>query len=375
LASQRSVEKCPIPHPLRPSSSEATSHGFSLVELLVVISIIGTLIALLLPALQAARESARRASCINNLHQLGIAIEQYRGANHGYYPIGSIVRPERTGPGNLGNDGVYANVFTQLLPYIEETSLATHYENNKAWYRQQPDIALSFIAILICPSSTMPTTMLNEPCLGYLATAIHSPIGSIFARTDYVFSKGASDAFCGRPGEIPASERGLFDYNLRVKDAPGGTSKTFAVGEGAGGPEWLLCKNPGCTTPDMPPPIAAVDATGEPYTARQFWIGSGNLAGILKAYRFGSAGPFACTVDRLNKKPVTQFLFDDDPNIILRSCNGTLSNPANTDRVPNFRSDHPGGANFLMGDGSVQFIDEGIEFAPYRAFSTLAGDS
>jgi prepilin-type N-terminal cleavage/methylation domain-containing protein/prepilin-type processing-associated H-X9-DG protein len=352
---------------------DATSHGFSLIELLVVIAIIGALIALLLPAIQSARESGRRASCFNNLHQLGISIEQYRGANQGYYPIGSVVKPDKTRRGSVGNDGVFANAFTQMLPYFEETSIASRYENKKTWYTQKPEIAGSVITILICPSCTIPTTTLNDEGLGYFAGAIRSKIGTVFARTDYVFSKGASDAFCGRPGEIPVSERGLFDYNLRVKDVSDGTSKTFAVGEGAGGPEWLLCRDPGCTAPDMPPPIAAWETI---YTARQYWIGSGNLGGLLKYYGYASAGPFACTVDRLNKKPVTQFLFDDDDetHTAVRNCQGTLSiKEANTDRVPNFRSDHPGGANFLMGDGSVQFIEEGIDLAPYRAYSTLAG--
>jgi prepilin-type processing-associated H-X9-DG protein len=343
--------------------------------LLVVIAIIGVLIALLMPAVQAARESGRRTSCLNNLHQLGVAIENYRSANSGYYPIGSVVKPDkRPGIGQIGNDGVFANGFTQLLPYFEETLLATRYENEKTWYTQQPDIASSAIPALICPSNTIPTNPLLEPCLGYLASMIDSPIGDTFARTDYVFSKGASDAFCGNPGQIPYSERGLFDYNLLVKDVPDGASKTFAVGEGAGGPEWILCRNPGCLTPDMPPPIKAWETIGGRYTARQFWIGSGNLASIQAAYRFGSAGPFACTVDRLNKNPVTQFLFDDNPSIKVRNCLGTLSNPANTDRVPNFRSDHPGGANFLMGDGSVRFVEDGIGFIPYRALSTLANE-
>jgi prepilin-type processing-associated H-X9-DG protein len=151
-----------------------------------------------------------------------------------------------------------------------------------------------------------------------------------------------------------------------------GLSKTFAVGEGASGSRWILCRNPGCTTPDMPPWIPKLNATGEAYLARQFWIGSGNVSSVLKSFSWCAGGHFACTVDPLNKWPVTQFLFDDSDKV--RSCMGTLSQPSNTHRVPNFRSNHPGGGNFMMADSSVHFVAENIAKDGYRALSTIAGN-
>jgi prepilin-type processing-associated H-X9-DG protein len=75
----------------------------------------------------------------------------------------------------------------------------------------------------------------------------------------------------------------------------------------------------------------------------------------------------------LNKTPITHFLFDDSAGVGPENCPGTLTRAANTHRVPNFRSDHPGGGNFLFADGSVRFINEEIDESAYRAHSTISG--
>lgn len=164
----------------------------------------------------------------------------------------------------------------------------------------------------------------------------------------------------------------MFDYNrcVKIRDIRDGTSKTMAVGEGAGGPHWPICLDPGCVEPEAPEPIALFSR--QPYYARQFWIGSGNTQGILEAFHWTVAGHFGCTLERLNKRPVTHFLFDENSD--LQDCRGTLSNPANTHRIPNFRSDHTDGANFLFVDGSVRFIEEAVDLETYRAMSTISGD-
>ena len=136
-----------------------------------------------------------------------------------------------------------------------------------------------------------------------------------------------------------------------------------------GGGGGHLCQDPGCLAPAMPNPDPLY--ASEPYQARQYWIGSGNVRTILRRFRWASAGHFGCTVDPLNKQPVTQFLFNDKapPN-----CQGTLSNSTNSHRVPNFRSDHPGGGNFALGDASTQFIRSDIDKDVYMSLSTISGN-
>src|SRR5688572_33061782 len=92
------------------------AYGFTLVELLVVIAIIGVLVALLLPAVQAAREAARRSSCMNNLSQLNLAIHQYEMA-HGAYPPGTVAA---AGPISNTATGYHHSWTVQILPYIEQ---------------------------------------------------------------------------------------------------------------------------------------------------------------------------------------------------------------------------------------------------------------
>ncbi|MEO1996778.1 MAG: DUF1559 domain-containing protein, partial [Planctomycetaceae bacterium] len=103
--------------------SRVSQRGFTLVELLVVIAIIGVLVALLLPAVQAAREAARRTKCTNNLRQLGLAAQNYYSA-HNRFPTG-FLGSMGSDPGDIKDDTVqWLGIFTYLLPYFEEAGIS-----------------------------------------------------------------------------------------------------------------------------------------------------------------------------------------------------------------------------------------------------------
>ncbi len=347
-------------------------HGFTLIELLVVIAIIGILVALLLPAIQAARESARRTQCLNHLKQLGLAIENHHSARK-HYPIGSVVRFDLRTNQLFKADGVFANGFTEMLPYLEETALGDLYDSKQPWYMQKAEVARTAVPVYNCPSNSGGSAPHSDPFFRFASEFLESPIGDTLGTTDYILSKGASDSFCRQPQQIPASELGMFDYNLKIgyKNLQDGASKTFAVGEGAGGPNWNLCSSPDCDSEDLPTPPAELSQS---QYARQFWIGAGNIKRIHNTFKWAATGHLGCTVRALNRKPITHFLFDDTAGGDPENCLGTLSRgSANTHRVPNFRSDHPGGGNFLYADGSVHVIGESIDIRIYRAMSTIAG--
>jgi prepilin-type N-terminal cleavage/methylation domain-containing protein/prepilin-type processing-associated H-X9-DG protein len=359
----------PLPDVRRPPP------GFTLVELLVVIAIVGVLAGLLLPAIQSARESSRRLQCANHLKQLGVALHNYHSARQ-EFPAGTVVAADPRQ--SLFPEVAFANAFTLLLPYLEAQTLADRYQTDLPWHMQQAEVAALRIEMLVCPSNDVKPNPFEERAVLVFAGLANSPLGrgsGMMGLTDYVLCKGVNDAFCNQPQDIPDAERGVFDYRLRTRaaDIVDGLSRTLAVGEGAGGPHWPLCARPGCTQPQegLPPPNPELSA--EDYYARQWWIGAGNAKLLQDTLRLSTAGHLACTLEPLNKRPVTQFLFDQKAP--ASQCGGTLARgSANPHRVPNFRSDHPGGGNFLMADGSVHFLRETVDLPVYQAASTVAGE-
>ncbi len=128
--------------------------GFTLVELLVVIAIIGVLVALLLPAVQAAREAARRAGCQNNLHQLAIAVANFEGAHHGQLPPSGLVDdPTNYNPPSWEpRSGKMMSWVVLILPYIEETAIADAFDMDRDCLHQPTDPQATPITSMLCPS-------------------------------------------------------------------------------------------------------------------------------------------------------------------------------------------------------------------------------
>lgn len=125
-----------------PAVASRYKRGFTLVELLVVIAIIGVLVALLLPAIQAARESARRAQCVNHLKQIGLAIQNYHG-------VRNEIPPSRVGCH-------YATWAVLLWPYLEQANVAARWEHGKSYYGQVTGVAEVSLSVYLCPTRRSP---------------------------------------------------------------------------------------------------------------------------------------------------------------------------------------------------------------------------
>jgi prepilin-type processing-associated H-X9-DG protein len=178
-------------------------------------------------------------------------------------------------------------------------------------------------------------------------------------------------------------------FGASIRQITDGTSKTIALGDAAGGPNWLVCrrKTPNPTTdvhqwsPRCGEGDWAKNAKGEVADATMAWIiGEPNFDSYLGA--LGSRSSiYGCTIEPMNKSPVTEtyihlatygaeaIKMDMTPTF---ECRASFSGGQHS--VSNYRSDHPGGCNFLMSDGSVAFLNESIDIAAYRARSTIAAD-
>lgn len=336
--------------------------GFTLVELLVVIAIIGVLVALLLPAIQAAREAARRSSCTNNMKQLGLTLQNYHSARK-KFPVGS--------PAKSYNE-VFAGALTEMLPYMEEQNVKNLYDPSRPWHKQTAEVTATPIAVFDCPS-----TFEDNPYVYPFLDGIISK--DTYGTTDYALSKGSSDGICivpeffgGGPGNIDIIQRGVFDFEwgVSIRQITDGTSNTFAMGEASGSPNWHLCHGAGCTVDDLED-----DRSESLPVAWWGWIMAQPSCDRYYPRGMILAGPYGCTVDRMNKYPVTDMYIQLSEFSITPMnpvCRGSADGGQHS--VPNFRSDHPGGCNFTFSDGSVRFIVDSIEMVSYRALSTISGE-
>lgn len=286
--------------------------AFTLVELLVVIAIIGLLVALLLPAVQAAREAARRSQCINNLKQLGIACQNYGDVYNGLPPA-SVYSPTMTDGGRHG-------WVSLVLPFFEQDALHSLYNFNLPWYDpQQRKAVATELALFQCPSTAAPR----------LITV--SPVGAPFqaAAADYFAIQGLAGNLV--PGYLPASVNltGAMqdDRVRRYAELTDGSSNTVMISEMAARPVYWHNDS--------------ADATKFPLT-----------------YGYGAWAH--------NNKHFIRTYTDDG----LLSPGGCPLNCANRWAIYSF---HLLGANSLFADGSVRFLARSMAVDVFFAIVTLAG--
>ncbi len=321
--------------------------GFTLVELLVVIAIVGVLVGLLLPAVQTAREAARRTQCKNNLRQLGLAVLNYESAR-GALPPSTLVDLTTDVTGNNGSWGIHG----RILPYLEEAALYSRVSPETAW-----DFQLAIDGLLIpsfqCPSDRR-------------AGEVRDPGGgkSRLYSTTYGFNLGTWFVF--DPTTREGGDGPFFpNSNLRIAKIRDGLSKTLMAAEVHAWQTYLRNGgNPPSTPPSNAIEAAAIAATGGEFkdTGHTEWPdGRVHHTGIT-----------------LTLTPNTRVEYQHggqpqnvDYNSWQEGKNGRSGRP--TFAIVTARSYHAATVEVSMLDGSVRTVPDAVDLVTWRAAGTCAG--
>ena len=309
--------------------------GFTLVELLVVIAIIGVLIALLLPAVQAAREVARRGNCMNNLRQIGIALQGFHDTKGQFPAAYETVHGGSTIMGqpdpDTGDAGPGWAFLMRILPYVEQSTVTSQFDDKlPCWDAKNAPAAAQAISGYICPSS--PTM---EPT--YEVKKFDGTKLAIFGRTTYVGNAGLDDVWTNKLKNLSQAATGVLYRNSKTKiaDVRDGLSNTIFVGEKS------------CTLNDST------------------WVGvvPGSTTCNRADLAWGLPGDcdFAAVQVNIHSGPAP----NEHPPVIHP--------PNNPSGHPDgMFADHPGGCNVLFGDASVRFLTESIDQLSFAAMCSRA---
>jgi prepilin-type N-terminal cleavage/methylation domain-containing protein/prepilin-type processing-associated H-X9-DG protein len=343
------------------NDSRRRRFGFTLIELLVVVAIIGVLIALLLPAVQMAREAARRSQCLNNMRQLGLAIQNYADA-HGALPPGRIARPFF--PVFAGDQDT--PWFVLMLAYFEQGTLGERFNYELgtvgdvtgvagppyyvAGFNANATVFSQRLGVMTCPSDETRTFRVNPSWLGPL------PFTTLtFTRHNYAAAWGNTN--WGQNGDLNldgAEEgkhlRAAFGHTSRkAKEFSDGLSKSITHAEllqGDGydirGAMWSPLPGGGTFMSRYPP------------------------NGSQDFYRASSVNGHTGHGDALPHAPGL-FCTSQPP---LLPCYAVDSDPGSFNAA---RSRHPGGVNVTFADGSSIFISNSIDHRVWIALSSIAG--
>ena len=364
-------------------TSVATRRAFTLVELLVVIAIIGVLVALLLPAVQAAREAARRAKCVNNLHNLGLAIHNY-ASSQGSLPPGDLRKGNLSNPSpSSRNVKSVLSWVTLLLPYIEEGNISTVTDwkvphlgrfNSGDTSHHLP------IDLFSCPSESNQAVDIGVASKFYGARGnyvANSGRGYYYAQdlTPEEQIRGWENKVSSNSNENPLLVRGHHSDGAVHMTALG----TFVVSNIEGGSD---------TTP--------VTGKIKGRSFAQFSDGTSNTAAISEL----KLVPGKDTRGAMHFGPAALYMHDWPPNMALgsrnpfnpawkiedwtRFCDRNVAkeiSPCRQTSAGNWsgvwqqlaRSYHPGGVNLAMADGATRFVTDGVDRGIWHALSTPDG--
>lgn len=321
--------------------------GFTLIELLVVIAIIGVLVALLLPAIQQARESARRSQCANNLKQMGLAAVNYHDV-HRTFPPG-------TSFSNGGNSQWWSHL-VMILPYMDQEQM---FDNCNFMLHphnaQNTTVSYNPITAFQCPSDPIKGRCPGQPwaALNYRGCQGLSPA--------YIGSAHASGATGGPyPGGVFEMVHGGWQgsRNVSIDMILDGTSHTAIYSESA--------KGTAGTLPESKGQFYTVTNSGgwwNGYVAADFCRTQGVSIGWDHSGYLGTYGGFAHAA-------YDHHLTPNQRNCIWPDATGP--NASNEHSMVNASSYHPGGVNMVMCDGSVTFISDSVDGRAYRALASRA---
>ena len=349
--------------------SSLSRRAFTLAELLVVIAIIGTLVSLLLPAVQAAREAARGTACRNNVRQLALANHNYETARRSF--PASMIHP----PGTvLSVDTGVWSVHARIMPYIEEDSTIVRVNTDRLWDEGFDPVDLTKnwgvvkdarVSSFICPSEKLPvfrTKDRNGTSVPYVFPLNYGFNGGTWFVYDPALGTGGDGAF----GPNSFYRQGMFSD---------GMSKTLCIAEvKAFTPYVRNTTDPGVTYPaNSPPANAAVIATyATSATDQKLGPDINNWTGHTEwpTGRIHHTG-FTSTFTPNTKVPYTVMgvVYDID----MTSMQEGKSASVKTFATVNSRSYHPGSVNVAMMDGSVSMIMDDVALPVWRSFSTRAG--